>query len=180
MEKKLCRRCGVNYIYDGGDMCNVCRKGEAMKTSKPQGERKTIKFPNPPGKKYTLSFDGYENFLDDCNYKAAGLYTYALRQIGEKEKKDFIGLLVQSERLMKEYAQDGKKREAGQNGNGTWRNALARLHDFDSYISTYMETAANTLKEMRTIADKILNGLHKNDESCLDLLHKNPSLYNIL
>ena len=43
------------------------------------------------------------------------------------------------DRLTAEYALNGDKKKLGDKGNGTWRNALCRLKEFDSYRKNYMK-----------------------------------------
>ena len=66
-------------------------------------------------------------------------YVRAVVRICQDEKVSFEELLQEIDQFVKIYGLNGAKKDKGQIGNGTWRNALNRLQDFNEYIKIYMK-----------------------------------------
>lgn len=93
------------------------------------------------GKRFSVDLSGYILYLEARNYRVntRKAYVRAIESICKDEKVSFMELLRKIDQYVKIYGRDGAKKDEGENGHATWRNALNRLQDFDEYIKIYMK-----------------------------------------
>jgi len=82
-------------------------------------------------------------------------------------------------RISQEYSQNGDYADAGNGGNGTWRNAIARYSEF---FANRGNVTINKIKQESTYADNILAwkellGSNESKDFCTSLLESAAELF---
>ncbi len=82
---------------------------------------------------------GYSSFATSGANSTCLGYSDAITKICLRENLNFRGLCQNIREIANEYSLDGRKRKQGENGHGTWRNALKRLEEFVEYQEKYLK-----------------------------------------
>lgn len=150
MAFRLCPECRVHYIKDDEEMCSSCKiKIKNKENLKTQNTGVGIFSDSQSNsKRFNVNYDGYRAYLIKRGYAVntfkgtkSTVYSYeiALMKIAEIENMSFGDMFRDVNKLVTEYGLNGCKSELGQNGHGTWRNALNRLKDFKDYVKYNMK-----------------------------------------
>ena len=100
------------------------------------------------GERFNINYDGYRRYLIKRGYAVntdngtgSTVYSYenALMKIAEIEGMSFSDMFREVNKLVIDYGPYGSKSDMGQNGHGTWSNALNRLKEFKDYVKFYMK-----------------------------------------
>lgn len=146
MSYKKCPKCELNYIKEDEDLCETCKE-TSKKIVQGKSHAGILENQQLGGQKFRIDLVGYGLYLMARNY---GVYTQqgtesttmsyvrAIINICKNEDISFDRLLQDINRFVKIYGLTGTKKDKGQTGNGTWRNALNRLQEFNEYINFYM------------------------------------------
>lgn len=150
MAFKLCPKCLHHYIKDDEIMCSFCKisiKNNALnKTKKSYAGKLSNSQLN--GERFNINYDGYRRYLIKRGYAVntdngtgSTVYSYenALMKIAEIEGMSFSDMFRDINKLVIDYGPYGSKSDMGQNGHGTWSNALNRLKEFKDYVKFYMK-----------------------------------------
>lgn len=147
MSYKKCTKCDLNYIKVVEDLCEPCKSvNKGTDTIKSRGD--ILSNHQLEGQIFKTDLSGYGMYLMKRNY---GVYTEkgtesttmsyvrSIVRIAERENMSFNEMMKDIKKLVNDYGLEGSKREIGNIGNGTWRNALNRLEEFKVYIKKYMK-----------------------------------------
>ena len=147
MKYKKCPKCELNYISEDEDLCETCKE-TLKKTVIGKSHAGILENQQLGGQRFNIDLSGYGLYLKARNYgvftkqrkeSTTMAYVRAVVRICQDEKMSFEELLQEIEQFVKIYGLNGAKKDKGQIRNGTWRNALNRLQDFNEYIKIYMK-----------------------------------------
>ena len=135
---KKCSRCNINYITEDEEYCSECLKELNPAPTTGGG---VLGNDELGGERFSNDESGYSRYLvkRKYEYSTTDMYSKALDSIKRIEKMTFGDMMDNVDKLVADYALDGEKKKLGETQHGTWRNALCRLKDFDSYIKNYMK-----------------------------------------
>lgn len=147
--KRKCPLCELNYILnDNDEKCESCMnnksKNNDCKTRNDKLSNYEIftkyqqKFEiNRKGFLIYLALRGYGISTKSKTKSTSFGYVNAVDKICEFENICFDVLLKNIEKYCNEYSLSGIKKDLGNYGNGTRRNALNRLLEFNEYVNKY-------------------------------------------
>ena len=136
-EKEYTGKEKIDIAYRAGRKNNIDKKssGNKTKSSTSHNSLKGSRLSNENlvGQSFEDSITGFKDYLKSRGYNPYS-YVSGINAVIREEGLTFKELELHIDRLVLEYGINGIKKEKGDTGNGTWRNALNRLRDFRNFI----------------------------------------------
>ncbi len=144
---RKCPKCNLNYlVHEDDKLCANCLN---QTRNSPTKIHTSTKKKNYELKNKSFDYDlsgfglylferGYSGFAESGANSTVIGYSDAIVKVCERENLSFDELCQYINRIAQEYSLDGIKRKFGENGKGTWRNALKRLEEFVEYQEKYL------------------------------------------
>ncbi len=127
----------INIAYRAGGKNNTYKKssGNKTKSSTSHNSLKGSRLSNENlvGQSFEDTITGFKEYLKARGYNPYS-YVSGINAVIREEGLTFEEVKLHIDRLVLEYGINGIKKEKGDTGNGTWRNALNRLRDFRDFI----------------------------------------------